>query len=296
MKTPFRRLMISACVGWSVALVSASPALSAAAPVSDSAAGSPIVIGSSFRLRSAVLRDERTINVYLPPDYGKSDRRFPVLYLLDGGVDEDFLHIAGLAQITSAYGAGQELIVVGIAGVDRRHDLTTPSSVPADLKVAPTSGGAAAYRRFLVEELKPWVAAHYRTDGRSALIGESLAGLFVLQSFLDEPQSFSDYIAISPSLWWNGGQAAASAEADLRRSGYSGQRLYVAFDQPPPPASAAAKDRALQTKLEAAFRRAAPKRLSWTIVHSREGHGTIYHPAALQALRTLYAIPPVPHG
>ncbi len=117
-----------------------------------------------------MLGDTRRLNVYLPPDYKDASRKFPVLVLLDGGEFEDFHHISGLAQVTAFNGAVEELIVVGIEGVDRKHDLTSPSSDPEDVNLDPTSGGAAAYRRFLVEEVKPWIAAHYRVSGRTGLI------------------------------------------------------------------------------------------------------------------------------
>lgn len=269
-----------------------SAAACAPPPSASGADGSPIVIGCSFEIPSRVLGDTRRINVYLPEHYGDANRTFSVLYLLDGGIGEDFLHIAGLAQISAAYGNGQELIVVGIQGVDRRHDLTSPSTDPADRKLLPTSGGAGQYRKFLAEEVKPWVAAHYRSNGHSAVIGESLAGLFALETLFDEPKTFDDYIVVSPSLWWRGGAVAAGAEALLSRAHFSGQRLFLAFDDPPPPADKAEKDRVVQDRLEAAFRISNPAGITWHIVRPGEGHATIYHPAALLALRWLYGAPP----
>ena len=250
--------------------------------------GRPIVIGQSYKLPSRVLGDTRVVNVYLPEGYEGGSRSFPVLYLLDGGEHEDFFHIAALAQINAAYGQGQELIVVGVEGVDRRHDLTSPSAVSADQKLAPTSGGAAAYRQFLIEELKPWVASHYRTTDRSALIGESLAGLFVLETMLDQPNSFSDFISISPSLWWNDGDLVHSAAPRLRQIRFNGTRLWVGFETPAPPAQTAAKDRALQRQLENAFRTTRPAEPSWNFVRMNETHATIYHPAARSAFRALF--------
>lgn len=255
------------------------------------ATGRPIILGRAYTLNSRVLGGARTINVYLPEHYSGSDRKFPVLFLLDGGEQEDFVHIAALAQITAAYGAGQEMIVVGIEGVDRRHDLTSPSSAPEDRKRAPTSGGAADYRRFLVEELKPWVAARYRTSGGTALIGESLAGHFILETFLKQPESFDDFIAVSPSLWWNRSSLAQNAAADLRGRRYAGKRLWIGFEEPAPPQAEAAKERLQQEKVEAALKASGTTGLSWTVRRFEEGHGTVYHPAALAALRQLYAAP-----
>jgi predicted alpha/beta superfamily hydrolase len=269
-------------------LLFAGPA--AAAPPAPEQ-GRPIVIGSGYEMHSAVLGGPRRINVALPEHYGDPVRSFRVLYLLDGGEQEDFPHIATLARITAAYGQGEEMIVVGIEGVDRRHDLTSPSSVAADRARAPSAGGADAYRRFLSAELKPWVAARFRTDGRSALIGESLAGLFVLETYLKQPAAFDDYVAVSPSLWWNGGSLAEGAAADLRAPRPAGRRLFLALETPAPPADAAARERALQDRLEQALRNAVP---AVTILRSPEGHATIYHPAAWQALRALYAAPDRP--
>lgn len=265
--------------------------LTAAAPppaLAPLPAARPIVIGTSYEIASTVLGGRRRINVALPAHYGEAGRRFGILYVLDGGEREDFLHIAAVAQITAAYGAGEELIVVGIEGVDRRHDLTSPSSVAADKARVPTGGGAAAYRTFLARELKPWVQAHFRTGGRSAIIGESLAGLFVLETFLKQPAAFDDYVAVSPSLWWNGGRLVDEAPAHLRAPRPSGRRLFLALETPAPPADAAARERAQQDRLDRALRTAIPAGRALTIWRSAEGHGTIYHPAAWQALRALY--------
>ncbi len=258
--------------------------------------GRPIVIGHAFELRSKVLGDTRTINVQLPEHYGEPGRHFPVLVVLDGGVKEDFVHIAALAQITAAYDQGQELIVIGIAGVDRRHDLTSPSTVASDLKAAPTSGAAGTYRRFLVDELKPWIDKRYPQHGRFGIIGESLAGLFILDTLLEEPTAFDDYIAVSPSLWWAGGRLAKTAAGQLRRVAPAGRRLWIGFDEPAPPADLAAKDRALQDALAGALRDAAPAGLKWSTQRLDEGHASIYHPAALRAFRALYPFVARPKG
>jgi uncharacterized protein len=263
-----------------VGLLAAAQTAPVPAPPND---GRPIVIGQSYLLPSAILKDQRRINVYLPQDYGDPARRFPVLYLLDGGEKEDFHHITGIAQVSGAYGATQELIVVGIEGVDRKHDLTSPSADPADVKLVPTSGGAAAYRRFLVEELKPWVAAHYRVSGHTALMGESLAGLFTVETFLTAPASFDDYIAASPSLWWNRQALSREARADLRSGDFSGRRLWFAVGD-----EGAGMQEAVD-RLRAALAAVNPPGLLWTYdPRPTERHDSIYHPVAMTAIRALY--------
>ncbi|BBC71027.1 conserved hypothetical protein [Altererythrobacter sp. B11] len=212
-----------------------------------------------------------------------------MVYLLDGGAAEDFHHITGLASISAAYGLTKEVIVVGIEGKDRRHDLTSPSTDPDDLRVAPTSGGAASYRRFLVEELKPWIKRRYRIDGHTALMGESLAGLFVVETALTSPGSFDDYIAISPSLWWNRGALSRSAAADLSAGDFAGRRLWLAAGDE---MTSYPEMRDGIDRLIAALENAGLKGLAWTFtLMPEESHATIYHPAAMAAFRQLYALP-----
>lgn len=252
----------------------------------------PITIGFGRDLPSRILGGFRRINVHLPEHAADPGQHFPVLVLLDGGENEDFLHVVGLTQITAAYGEGQEMIVVGIAGVDRRHDLTSPSSVEADRKAAPTSGGAGPYRRFLVEELRPWIDVMFPGHGRVALMGESLAGLFTLETFLTRPDAFDDYISVSPSLWWNDGELVRSAPGLLRAGARPDARLWIGFDTPAPPRDAARRERGLQDRLVAALRSSAPRSLAWSAERLPEGHSTVYHPAALKALRALYGAKP----
>ncbi len=253
-------------------------------------AGKPIVIGASYDLPSKTLNQTRRINVWLPPGYdAAADRTYPVLYLLDGGEAEDFHHITGIAQVGGMNGYLADMIVVGIAGVDRKHDFTAPSSDPEDRKLLPTSGGSAAFRRFLGGELQPYVKAHYRTNGRSVLIGESLAGLFVVETFLKAPGLFDGYVAISPSLWWDRGALAKGAAVDLAAQPPGDRSLYLSVGD---------EGGGMETgvsALDAALRAQAPKGLALRYEpRPQEHHNTIYHPAALSALRWLFPAPPAP--
>lgn len=256
-----------------------------ASQAADPEAGRPVVIGRSYLLPSKILGGERRINVYLPPGYTDPGRRFPVLFLLDGGEQEDFQTIAGLARGVAANGFAEQMIVVGMEGVDRRHDLTSPSAVAKERADYPTTGGAAAYRRFLVEELKPWVAGRYRATGRTAIIGESLAGLFIVETLLRAPDSFDDYIAASPSLWWSDQALSREAETDLKTHAFAGQRLWMAIGDEGTTMQEGAD------RLVAAMKSVAPKGLTWTYdPRPQERHDTIYQPVALSALRAMYPI------
>ena len=246
---------------------------------------SPLVIGETLTIHSHALGETRRINVYAPYAYSDSSNpRLPVLYMPDGGLAEDFLHIAGLVQISAANGTMRPFILVGIENTQRRRDMTGPTDDPEDRKIAPAVGGSAAFRRFIRTELMPVIESRYRTTGERAIVGESLAGLFVVETFVLEPGLFDTYIAFDPSLWWNRG-ALIEAARNRRAPAGSPRTLYLA--------ASAEKELARLTARFAAVVREGSGRV--TVHHDSlpaETHGTIYHPAALRAFRALFTPEP----
>lgn len=183
---------------------------------------------TSFTLDSRTLNERRTMNVYLPPGYAQSpDAAFPVLYVPDGGTAEDFPHVVITVDSLIRMGHIRPWILVGIENTQRRRDMTGPTSVASDSAIAPRVGGSAAFREFLRDELFPEVRRRYPTTTEAGIVGESLAGLFVAETFLEAPTMFQRYIAISPSLWWNGGSLVKRAEALLAAREFRGRSLYL---------------------------------------------------------------------
>jgi predicted alpha/beta superfamily hydrolase len=121
-----------------------------------------------------------------------------------------------------------EAIVVGIETKDRRRELVGPTRDPELLKKYPTAGSSAAFRDFVRDEVKPLVERGYRTDGRDAVIGESLAGLFIVETYMVEPQLFDAYAAIDPSLWWDKEALSKTAAARIGAP-QKGRSLYLAM-------------------------------------------------------------------
>jgi predicted alpha/beta superfamily hydrolase len=255
---------------------------------------SPLTIGETFTIQSKALGETRRINVYRPPPpYGASppaaDARLPVLYMPDGGIGEDFLHVAGLVQVSVGNGTMRPFLLVGIENTERRRDLTGPTQIEKDKKIAPRVGGSAAFRRFVRSELMPAINSRYRTTGETAIMGESLAGLFVVETLFLEPDLFDTYIAFDPSLWWNNSELVNSAPSRLRAGGIRPHTLYLA--------SSDEKDLArLTNQLATILGTNAPANLKWQYwPMPTETHATIYHPAALQALRRLFEPGPDTH-
>jgi predicted alpha/beta superfamily hydrolase len=259
-----------------LALMGCHPARSTPAPVS---------IATSYEIPSATLGQIRRINVYFPPDYAEGTRDYPVLYLLDGGIREDFLHVAGIASLAADFRNIREFILVGIEGIDRYHDLTYPTSEESERQRLPTSGGSAAFRNFLGSELEPFVKQHFRVTDESVIMGESAAGMFVVESFLKEPDLFQGYVAVSPMLWWDHQSLAHSADSLLQKPFPAGRRLYLTI------ADEGGEMRQGVDLLVTALRIHAPADLKWTFVPmAQETHGTTFHPAALAAVRKFFAI------
>ena len=145
------------------------------------------------------------IYVMLPDAYGEdSERRYPTIYLLDGG---------GLLPMLGAYhrylrtlDETPEAIIVGISygsldygnGNYRSTDFTAPSDQRENW------GGAEQFRDFLSGELLPAIEGKYRSEPSQRIIfGHSLGGQFVLFTAQTRPALFAGYIASNPALHRN---------------------------------------------------------------------------------------------
>ncbi|MEO9020760.1 MAG: alpha/beta hydrolase-fold protein [Ginsengibacter sp.] len=163
----------------------------------------PIPVHETFTIQSNLLGELRTINVWTPPEYKTNRDSLPVLYMPDGGLKEDFPHIANtIAELVKSKKI-PPIILVGIENTQRRRDLTGPTEVEKDKQIAPIVGGSGPFRAFINNELFTEINQRYRTSSERGIMGESLAGLFVTETFLLYPNMFDLYIAFDPSLWWN---------------------------------------------------------------------------------------------
>jgi predicted alpha/beta superfamily hydrolase len=158
---------------------------------------------------SRLVEDHHDLLVYLPPRYEtEGERRFPVLYMHDGQnlfdpetsfIKGNYWRMGETADALAEAGTIEPLIIVGIynAGV-KRVDEYTPVE---DKRLG--GGQADAYGRMLVEELRPFIEARYRTlPGAEYCGGSSLGGLVTLYLGLRYPMIFSGLAVMSPSVWW----------------------------------------------------------------------------------------------
>ncbi len=166
-----------------------------------------IVVGEKLVIKSKVLGEDRAVLIRCPKNYGATDRKYPVLFLLDA----EFFFQQAIAAVEFLSECGYintkpipEMIIIGIVNVDRNRDYT-PTFAPKQREILdfPTSGKAEKFIEFLRKELIPLIEEKYRTHPYRILTGWSLGGLLTIHSFLYHPELFSAYLAISPSLWWD---------------------------------------------------------------------------------------------
>ena len=189
----------------------------------------PIPKHQSLKLYSDILNEERVINIWTPPTYDSVKQRLPVLYMPDGGVKEDFPHIANTLARLIESNKIPPFILVGIENTERGRDLTGESQIKEHEEYGiPMEDGAKDFRAFIQKELIPRIESTYRCTEKRGIIGESLAGLFIMETFFLQPQLFNYYIAMDPSFWWNDNVLVKHAEEHLQNLPERETRLWFA--------------------------------------------------------------------
>lgn len=163
-------------------------------------------------IRSSILGEQRFLRISLPAFYDapwNAPERFPVLIVLDAEVELPFTATAATAR-TLGEGSGvpamPPVIIVGVETPNpgRFRDMTPPPVRPfvGRLPGFPAPGGAREFLRFLSEELRPYIAARYRTQSTTVLAGHSLTGSFAAWAFGQAPEFLDGAIALSPTPGW----------------------------------------------------------------------------------------------
>ncbi len=242
----------------------------------------PFSIGESVTLFSESLQENRTLNIYLPHGYAESkDKKYPVIYLLDGSTDEDFIHIAGLVQFASFpwIKTIPESIIVGIANVDRKRDFTYPTNNAKDKADFPTTGHSETFIHFLEKEVQPFVTSQYRVSEDKTLIGQSLGGLLATEILFEKPHLFNNFIIVSPSLWWDDESLLEKEPKDFS----SERKIYIAVGKEGPIMERVAHE--LYNKL-------SQINLEHKAIHFKyleaQDHGDALHLAVYNAFETLF--------
>ncbi len=143
-------------------------------------------LGTNYQIKSQILKENRQLLIHLPDGYSSSEKKFPVLYLLDG--NGHFAHAVTAAAILEQHRLIPEIIIVGIPNNrgTRSRDLFRERD---------------NFIRFIDTEIMPFVNSNFRTSNHKTLFGHSAAGGFALALLRGEhAQLFDHYITASPAI------------------------------------------------------------------------------------------------
>lgn len=186
-------------------------------------------IGETVTLKSEILKEDRILNIAFPEGYDASkDEKYPVIYLLDGSANEDFLHVVGLVQFFNLQFFMPKTIIVGIANVDRKRDFTFPTTDKELIEAFPTTGKSETFINFIEKELQPYINSNYKVSDKKYIIGQSLGGLLASEILFKKPELFTNYIITSPSLWWDNQSLLTYASKDLSNQKNLKLNVYLA--------------------------------------------------------------------
>jgi predicted alpha/beta superfamily hydrolase len=152
------------------------------------------------RRRSDMREREHAFRVFLPPGYHENTLlSYPVVLMQDGqnlffpgeAFGGTHWRVAETLRVLDSMNLIRRVIVVGVYPQDRTRDYTKP--------------GYEAYGRYLVEELKPWVDATYRTlpgPRHTVVMGSSLGGVVSLHLAWRWPEVFGGAACLSSTFGW----------------------------------------------------------------------------------------------
>ena len=255
----------------------------------------PFILGQIDEIFSKELGENRILNIYLPDGYQKDEKNiYPVIYLLDGSADEDFIHVAGLIQFNNFSWINRvpKSIIVGIANIDRKRDFTYPTRIEKDLKRYPSSGKSDQFITFIEKELQPYINQKFRTNDSKMIIGQSLGGLLATEILFKKPSLFNQYIIISPSLWWDNGSLLNATSEIFQENFLQKTAVYIGVGKE----GLAPSDIPHVMEVDANLLAEKIKGTKSKNVQvyfdylPQEDHATITHQAVFNALRLLYPL------
>jgi predicted alpha/beta superfamily hydrolase len=185
-----------------------------------------ISIGKRDKVYSEILQQDREFSVYFPPSYNTTvNQKYPVLYILDG--DYNFQYVAGFLELQGAISELiPEMILVAISG---KGTSEYRKNCKPKIDGVEDSGNAEEMVRFIEKELIPYVNKNYKAADYKILGGHSVGGIFVINTAINHPDLFNNYIAISPALWWGKNGMEVIMENTWGKTKSSTANLYVSL-------------------------------------------------------------------
>lgn len=229
----------------------------------------------------------RSLRIYLPPGYARGADRYPVIYLSDGQnlFDEATGYAGewGVDETLDALAAeGFEAIAVGIdhGGEQRMQELSPWHNPEFGLPMG------EGYLAFVVERVKPYVDANYRTrrdPASTAIVGSSMGGLMAHYAVHARPDVFGLAGVLSPSFWFH--EAAFNYPQNRPRAATA--RIFLSMGT----AEGADALRHVEAMHRLLQRQPAPQNLTLRVVDGGEHNEAAWRALFPDVLRFLYQLP-----
>ena len=140
-------------------------------------------LGSSYSIKSDILKEDRQIQIFIPESYNKTDKKYPVLYMLDG--QRLFPFGVSLLKSFTQFKQTPEFIIVGITN---KYPNRFEHFIDKEKK----------FLTFIEKDVIPFIDNNFRTPNERLIFGWEYGGSFVIQTMLDRPNLFNAYLAASP--------------------------------------------------------------------------------------------------
>lgn len=186
-------------------------------------------VGVVDSLYSEILGESRKVYIHIPYSFNSSkNQKYPVAFILDGEI-----FLPTVIDVQSYYSGGftPEMVLVGIANDKNRfRDLTTSTiTTKYGLPFTEKNGEAINFRKFIQNELIPFIESKYPVTNYRTLIGHSYGGLFTISTLIHQPNLFDNYLAIDPSLDWDNQKLLKEAQELLANQKYENNALFISL-------------------------------------------------------------------
>jgi len=181
-----------------------------------------VTIGKYKKFQSGILGGEVTYLVYLPEGYENSKKDYPVIYMMNGQSVSSFASAFSTLDNLSNERI-PDMILIGISNTGLAASYRSCPDDSGNVKLGDSFG------KFLKEDLIPEVRKNYRTNDYKILFGQSNTGLFVLYSFLTQPDLFNAYVVASPMFGWCPQYYMDKSRSFLEKNPSLKRKLYVSY-------------------------------------------------------------------
>lgn len=183
-----------------------------------------VTVGKYRKFDSKILGGELTYLEHLPDGYEKSDKTYPVIFMMNGQNVSQFANDAAtLDNLTNE--RIPDMILIGISNTG-----VAGAFWPCPDDSGHVTGGTV-FSAFLKDELIPEINKNYRTNGYQLLSGQSNAGLFVMYNFLAYPDMFDAYVIASPMFGWCPDFFLKSTRSLFKTHSGIKKKLYISYGE-----------------------------------------------------------------